>query len=432
MNSKQVLFVAIATIATQLATAPNASAAPTASELLSALGPCSPVQGVGKFKTDESQASSAIQLCRKDKAIWFKADLDIDCDGGSTAACKADAAFLPETSCVASNGKPLDASLLPFFVLPLNSNGFKTSDFGITCGTVGAVIFNGKVEYAILGDRGPRGVIGEASFALAKRLGINPDPNSGGVGSGVTYIVFTGREAVLSSPIEDHARAQALGVKLAEGLLQRPQAPALSVKSNIQAIANEQWKFFGEQTMKNDALVNRGHSEGDEGFWQRIVQYWKEGVGIQGVTTRAQVMSDGNPWSAAYVSYVMKKSGAGDRFVYAPAHATYINAAIKSAKAGDRSAAFIGHKITDYKPKVGDLVCAPRAEAVGNVTYDNAVGRSYKSHCDIVVGVRSAEIDVIGGNVANSVTRNTVKTVGGKVVPGPDRKWFVVIENRLN
>jgi len=117
MNSKQVLCVAVATIATQLSAVTNASAAPTASQLLAALGTCSPVQGVGTFKTDESQASSAIQLCRKDKAIWFKADLDIDCDGGSTAACKADAAFLPETSCVASNGKPLDASSLPFLVI---------------------------------------------------------------------------------------------------------------------------------------------------------------------------------------------------------------------------------------------------------------------------------------------------------------------------
>jgi hypothetical protein len=42
------------------------------------------------------------------------------------------------------------------------------------------------------------------------------------------------------------------------------------------------------------------------------------------------------------------------------------------------------------------------------------------------------EIDVIGGNVSNSVTRKTMRTVGGKVVPGPGRPWFVVIENRLN
>jgi hypothetical protein len=128
----------------------------------------------------------------------------------------------------------------------------------------------------------------------------------------------------------------------------------------------------------------------------------------------------------------MKNSGAGDRLVSAPGHATSINAVIKSARTCDRGAAFIGRRITDCKPKVGDLVCAPRAEAVGNVTCDNAAGRIYKSHCDILVGVRCAEIDVICGNVANSVTRNTVRTVAGKVVPGPDRKWFVVIEIRRN
>jgi hypothetical protein len=36
---------------------------------------------------------------------------------------------------------------------------------------------------------------------------------------------------------------------------------------------------FGEQIMQIDTLVKRGHSEGDEGYWQRVVQYWKEGVG---------------------------------------------------------------------------------------------------------------------------------------------------------
>ena len=433
MHSRQKALVACFAVLCQLGATHQASASPPANDLLNALGPCAPLPGVSKFKTDESQATANIPMCQHKNVIWFKADFDIDCDGGSSAACKADASYQSDTSCVASTGKALDASVLPFFVLPLNSNGFKTADHGIACGTVGAVIYNGKVDYAILGDRGPKGVLGEGSYALARNLGINPDPNKGGVASGVTYLVFTGPSGVLSSPIESHSKAQSLGSTLADALIRNSAQPASSIKSRILNTATDQWKQFGSQTEKDGVLTHKGHSEGDEGYWQRVVVYWKEGVGIQTVTTREAVMSSDLPWSAAFVSYVMKKSGAGKNFVYAPSHSTYINAAISNAKKGDANAAFVGHKVTEYQPKLGDLVCAPRGKAVNRVNFDNAVAqKGYTSHCDIVVAVRPTEIDVIGGNVSNSVTRNTIRTVGGKVVPGPGRPWFVVIENRLN
>ncbi len=42
----------------------------------------------------------------------------------------------------------------------------------------------------MVGDTGPDEIIGEASYATAKALGIDPDPETGGTDSGVTYIVF--------------------------------------------------------------------------------------------------------------------------------------------------------------------------------------------------------------------------------------------------
>ena len=62
-----------------------------------------------------------------------------------------------------------------------------------------AVIFNGKIQYAVFGDTGPTDIIGEASYACAQKLGINPDPKNGGVGSGVTYISGTRSDGVFSS-----------------------------------------------------------------------------------------------------------------------------------------------------------------------------------------------------------------------------------------
>ena len=42
-------------------------------------------------------------------------------------------------------------------------------------------------------------------------------------------------------------------------------------------------------------------------------------------------------WSAAFISYVMRIDGAGDRFPYAPNHSTYINAAASGAAIRSRS-----------------------------------------------------------------------------------------------
>jgi hypothetical protein len=201
----------------------SAIAEPTASELTLLTQACKPLSGVGKFSSDEGRPSQ-IQMCQLKGAIWFKADMDIDCDGGTTQICKNDASYQPDTSCTTSIGKPMDASNLPFIVLPQSSNGWKESNYGIRCGTVGAVISNGKLEYAVLGDRGPKGVIGEASHAIAKRLGINADPNTGGISAGVTYIIFTESSGVVQ-PIEDTNKAIELGKRLGTTLIDQNTLP---------------------------------------------------------------------------------------------------------------------------------------------------------------------------------------------------------------
>lgn len=53
---------------------------------------------------------------------------------------------------------------------------------------------------------------------MAESLGIDPDPSTGGVGSGVTYIAFTGEGANVS-PREDHAEAVRVGTSLAKKLV---------------------------------------------------------------------------------------------------------------------------------------------------------------------------------------------------------------------
>jgi hypothetical protein len=187
---------------------------PTAAQLLAKVTSCTQVSN-GRYKTDSDVSTATIPVCQKTGAVFWQADMDIDCDGVRTTQCneQTDCCFLPETFCSTSAGGPLNAAQLPYVVVPSPSSTWDYRNFNIGCGTVVAVIFNNQVEYAVVGDTGPTAIIGEASYATANDLGINPDPSNGGTDSGVTYIVFQGSQRV--SPIESHSAAITLGRNLA-------------------------------------------------------------------------------------------------------------------------------------------------------------------------------------------------------------------------
>ena len=194
---------------------------PTAQELLALTQTCNQVPGTTKFKTDQGQ-SATVPICQLNGAVWWRADADIDCDGGTSTECKSDPDYMSETSAKDSKGNFINSAQVPFFVVPLPSNGFDPKTHGIKTswsgwGTPGAMLYNGKLIYGVYADAGPTGVIGELSYRAAELLGINPSPISGGVDSGVTYIVFTGSNYV--QPIESTVAAETLGKQLAKTLL---------------------------------------------------------------------------------------------------------------------------------------------------------------------------------------------------------------------
>jgi glycosyl hydrolase group 75 (putative chitosanase)/SH3 domain-containing protein len=190
----------------------------TAADLLAVAQNCKQLAGTTKFRSD-SGTSQTIPVCGLSGAVWWKSDLDVDCDGGQSSACKNDPDYQSGTAASDSKGKALNASTLPYVVIPQSSNGFNYKTAGLKMGSVVAVIYGGKVAYGILGDVGPAGVIGEASYAMAQQLGLNPSPTSGGAESGVTYVAFTGASAVVSKN-EDHAQAVTLGQAAANKVIQ--------------------------------------------------------------------------------------------------------------------------------------------------------------------------------------------------------------------
>jgi len=96
----------------------------------------------------------------------------------------------------ASTGKPLDARYVRYFVLPEGFNG-QGSHPAVRLGDVAAVLYGGKLTFAIYGDVGAAAdglgtQLGEGSMALADALGISSDPANGGAVNDVVYIVFPG------------------------------------------------------------------------------------------------------------------------------------------------------------------------------------------------------------------------------------------------
>jgi hypothetical protein len=162
-------------------------------------------------------------------------------------------------------------------------------------------------------------------------------------------------------------------------------------------------------------------------------EYYRVGVG--GTVTDAQLRSaayqEDNPWSAVFVSYVMRTAGAGSGFRYARAHRTYIRAARTARLRRDLTKPFWAFRATEIEPQIGDLVCASRGKRWA--TYDN-IGdpETWQTHCDVVTEVRPGEIRVIGGNVGQTVgeKRLTTRHDGKLNLTGAQSRIFAVITCR--
>jgi len=179
-------------------------------------------------------------------------------------------------------------------------------------------------------------------------------------------------------------------------------------------------------------------------LWQRVGEYWWLGLPIcwreQGWTGKhdeqGRVFAVGEDvnyaWSAAFIDYVMRIAGAGHRFPYSPTHADYINAAKRHALGQEPSLVVNAERPESYAPQKGDLICMWRSRQP--IRFDDLPTIRFPGHCDIVVEPHPGSLNVIGGNVDNSVSMRRIPvTAEGRlaradgVVLDPDHPWFVVI-----
>jgi len=151
---------------------------------------------------------------------------------------------------------------------------------------------------------------------------------------------------------------------------------------------------------------NGTRDECEPGMKDELTNYWNS-VGWD--TSRWTCSSV--PWSAAFISYIMKTSGIN--FPYNAAHSKYFFD-IKAAPSNYDCKTYDVHKDLD-KLKAGDLLCRNR-EGLSQ-TYAN-LAREGSGHCDVVIEV-GPTIVLIGGNVGDSVDKKTV-TQSKVLVTGKD------------
>jgi hypothetical protein len=210
-------------------------------------------------------------------------------------------------------------------------------------------------------------------------------------------------------------------------------------RENAVAVALREWRAWGMGV--NDAPPGPDmpvaiRPDRQAGMWQRVGDYWwfgqnalSNGSGWTGKYGDFGVAYAGEPaaWSAAFISYLMRVAGAGDRFPYSTLHSTYINAAAQGnpiVRAEPPQA---------YPPQAGDLICYGRRGGE-RLRFADLPAPSFYGHCDIVVATTPGQLTVIGGNVSAGVTMKHVPVTDAGTLTGPDGRpvdsrypWFVVL-----
>lgn len=198
-------------------------------------------------------------------------------------------------------------------------------------------------------------------------------------------------------------------------------------------IAYREWRAFGQKiVLSPDQPDSPDSEERDEGLWQRVGDYWWQGLDYGNPDSRWTGRHDANgvefprsedgefAWSAAFISYVMRLAGAGSRFPYSASHSDYINAARTRP-----DLVVTALPVAQYAPQLGDIVCMWRAGR--RVSYEELPAGRFPGHCDIVVAQRPGTLDVIGGNVDNAVAMKHVPVGPTGLIADPDYPWFVVL-----
>jgi hypothetical protein len=150
---------------------------------------------------------------------------------------------------------------------------------------------------------------------------------------------------------------------------------------------------------ENDALADGAQA------WRKVAAYWNgsglgSGCGTAGAACRSFVVD--TPWSAAFVSWVMRQARVPG-FAASSRHVDYVRAAHRASLASP-------YRLLpplEAAPAAGDMLCYVRGQsrALGYPGLLDMLdgGNGLPMHCDIVVATEGGIAWLVGGNVQQTV-----------------------------
>jgi hypothetical protein len=205
--------------------------------------------------------------------------------------------------------------------------------------------------------------------------------------------------------------------------------PPEIVRKRIVDIAIQEWAYFGYEVLDltdsrdtnpdyirqpwRRTIINPNEAiraaSSIAGYWSAtpdsawILERQNQSWEAQGAGSRWR-----NPWSAAFISWVMCESGLGEPHVFrrAIAHHSYIDQAITATDENESLAAYTAVDPGTEEIVPGDLLCRGSRPAYRSIEdRRQQLGMGARSHCDIVVKLDPANerIMLIGGNVRSWV-----------------------------
>ncbi len=201
--------------------------------------------------------------------------------------------------------------------------------------------------------------------------------------------------------------------------------PESEVKATILALTRGEWETFGKQRVywEDGVQVIKpvGLWEDDRLGSERVAEYWR----VLDSESELTGQDCDDPWSAAFISWVMIRSGVDPaQFTRSAAHRDYLKTVI--AHADDPDFKLRPRSPADYAPKPGDIICRGRGPHRDISDYRDLPADA-ALHCDLVVANADGRLESIGGNVRQSVSLSEREVDAEGKLPPP---WFVVIENR--
>ena len=156
---------------------------------------------------------------------------------------------------------------------------------------------------------------------------------------------------------------------------------------------------------------------------QRVLEYFAL-VGRKDI-----VDPSAEPWSAAFISFVMNQAGASPtQFPISPSHHRYILAGLRNRVNNNLTASIVYFDRDEIAPRVGDLIGFSRTAAVKDRSdlERRLPDTFFPSHTDLVIDASPGRLKVIGGNVSQTIKTTTVRSDAAGMIDPADEHFFVL------